>query len=166
MKECIICGEKLLKPKYMQKTCSDDCRKVHHRNKYKNLYEPRWKPEERRCTICKSKFIPKAFNQKYCNSECAKKSQDINWIMENGKKSSISSNWLKLRITTFDKYGFKCHYCGRAPQTHNVVLHIDHKIPKKHGGKNIPSNLIPACSDCNLGKSDVLLEYWKKNKSN
>lgn len=62
-----------------------------------------------------------------------------------------------LRFELLKKADFKCQYCGRGPSTHLVNLHIDHRMPKSRGGKDIPSNYVVACSDCNIGKSDRLL---------
>src|SRR5580704_10905440 len=43
-----------------------------------------------------------------------------------------------------------CRYCGRkAP---DVVLHVDHVIPRCEGGSDDESNLVTACSACNQGK--------------
>lgn len=52
---------------------------------------------------------------------------------------------LQARI---DFFGSKCWMCG-APWEH-----IDHVIPLSKGGTNWPANLRPACSSCNLRKSD------------
>jgi hypothetical protein len=55
---------------------------------------------------------------------------------------------LRFKILKRDK--FTCQYCGRkAPE---VVLHVDHKIPKSKGGTKSESNLVAACFDCNMGK--------------
>lgn len=42
-----------------------------------------------------------------------------------------------------------CVYCGRE----DGVLHADHFWPIALGGKDDASNLVPACSDCNLTKN-------------
>ena len=56
----------------------------------------------------------------------------------------------KLRFEVFKRDSFKCQYCGRsAPE---VVLHVDHIKAVARGGGNEITNLITACSDCNLGK--------------
>jgi 5-methylcytosine-specific restriction endonuclease McrA len=52
---------------------------------------------------------------------------------------------LAARIAFF---GGKCWMCG-APWEH-----IDHVKPLAKGGSNWPANLRPACSTCNLRKSD------------
>jgi len=48
----------------------------------------------------------------------------------------------------------RCEYCGlRQDQSPLAVLHIEHILPKKHGGSDDDSNLALACIDCNLFKS-------------
>lgn len=41
-------------------------------------------------------------------------------------------------------------------------IHIDHRVPRSKGGSLASSNLVVACSDCNYGKKDVLLEEHAK----
>ncbi|MEE8524944.1 MAG: HNH endonuclease [Thermoanaerobaculia bacterium] len=47
----------------------------------------------------------------------------------------------------------RCEYC-RLHQDDSplAVLHIEHIIPKKHGGSDDVENLALACIDCNLHK--------------
>lgn len=62
----------------------------------------------------------------------------------------------RLRFAVLARDGFACRYCGRtAPE---VKLHVDHVTPKADGGTDHPDNLCAACSDCNQGKSDMLLD--------
>lgn len=37
----------------------------------------------------------------------------------------------------------------------DVVLHVDHVLPKALGGADDPSNLVTACKDCNSGKTST-----------
>lgn len=61
----------------------------------------------------------------------------------------------RLRFEVFKRDSFKCRYCGRsAPE---VLLQIDHLEPVSEGGTNEILNLLTACVDCNLGKSDKRL---------
>jgi len=61
----------------------------------------------------------------------------------------------RLRFTILRRDKNRCQYCGRyAPE---VKLHLDHIIPVSKGGLSERSNLITACSDCNLGKYNTLL---------
>lgn len=61
----------------------------------------------------------------------------------------------RQRFEVFKRDGFKCAYCGRSPP--EVLLHVDHVIPKAKGGSDDPTNLVTACQDCNLGKAAVPL---------
>ena len=66
----------------------------------------------------------------------------------------------RLRFEVFKRDGFQCQYCGKkSPQ---VVLELDHIIPKKEGGGENPENLTTACFDCNRGKGKELLENFKE----
>jgi 5-methylcytosine-specific restriction endonuclease McrA len=51
-------------------------------------------------------------------------------------------------------YGGRCAYC-RGPYEH-----IDHAIPLARGGTAWPSNLVPACADCNFRKKARALWEW------
>jgi hypothetical protein len=65
---------------------------------------------------------------------------------------------LRLRFLVMKRDNFKCVKCGRSPATDpNIVLHIDHVKPWSKGGKTIFENLQTLCSNCNLGKSDLLI---------
>jgi hypothetical protein len=62
---------------------------------------------------------------------------------------------INLRFRIFHRDCFTCQYCGRsAPE---ATLHVDHVTPRSHGGDDQESNLITACQDCNLGKSDLFV---------
>lgn len=63
---------------------------------------------------------------------------------------------VKLRFQILERDSFRCQYCGRTPQD-GVKLHVDHVVPRSKGGSNDPENLVTACQDCNLGKSDRML---------
>lgn len=65
------------------------------------------------------------------------------------KRKTISK---KVRFEVFKRDSFTCQYCGKcAPE---VTLHVDHIEPVSKGGDNSLINLITACAECNLGKSD------------
>jgi 5-methylcytosine-specific restriction endonuclease McrA len=61
----------------------------------------------------------------------------------------------RLRFDVFARDSFRCVYCGRAAP--DVLLQVDHRIPKSRGGPNSFDNYVTACIDCNQGKGDVLL---------
>lgn len=62
---------------------------------------------------------------------------------------------VSLRFEVLKRDRFTCVYCGNRPP--DVVLHVDHIHPQAAGGLDDPSNLVTACSSCNLGKGDSLL---------
>jgi hypothetical protein len=56
--------------------------------------------------------------------------------------------------------GRRCEYCGfHQDQSPLAALHIEHIIPKKHGGTDNPDNLALACIDCNLHKGSNVAGY-------
>lgn len=58
----------------------------------------------------------------------------------------------RTRFEVLRRDNFSCRYCGaKAPF---VELHVDHVIPRRHGGTDDPWNLTAACVECNLGKTD------------
>ena len=62
----------------------------------------------------------------------------------------------KIRFEVFKRDGFQCAYCGKTPP--EVVLEVDHIIPKSKKGKDDINNLITSCFDCNRGKRDISLD--------
>jgi HNH endonuclease len=61
----------------------------------------------------------------------------------------------RTRFEVFKRDGFTCQYCGRKPP--EALLHVDHIIPRARGGEDESTNLVTACSECNLGKAAVPL---------
>ena len=82
------------------------------------------------------------------------------WI----QKKKENSNYNRYRILERD--GFKCKICGRSPP--EIVLHIDHWIPKARGGLDIYENLVTLCGECNISKLAQIpkypIEYIRDNK--
>ncbi len=57
------------------------------------------------------------------------------------------------RINVFQRDDFKCQYCGKKKQMHD--LNYDHVIPRKQGGKTTWDNIVAACAGshgCNSKK--------------
>ena len=60
---------------------------------------------------------------------------------------------LQLRRRVRERADDRCEYCGlHQSQSPLAALHIEHIIPKKHGGSDNFDNLALACIDCNLHK--------------
>jgi hypothetical protein len=52
--------------------------------------------------------------------------------------------------------GQRCEYCGLPEQHVPVAFHIEHIVPRQHGGSDDPDNLSYACSRCNWSKGPNL----------
>lgn len=62
-----------------------------------------------------------------------------------------------VRQRVRSRAGHRCEYCHlRQEDSPLARLHIEHIIPKKHGGTNQEQNLALACIDCNLHKGSNL----------
>jgi len=48
----------------------------------------------------------------------------------------------------------RCVSCGKMSTDHNVILHVDHILPRSLGGTEDLSNYQTLCELCNLGKSN------------
>jgi hypothetical protein len=64
------------------------------------------------------------------------------------------------RFRVLHRDGFRCMYCGKSAidgACLSVSFHADHVFPKSLGATTEDDDLLSACADCNLGKSDLLL---------
>lgn len=61
------------------------------------------------------------------------------------------------RFRIFTRDGFKCVYCGASPSD-GARLVIDHLLPYSATGKTVDENLKTACTECNSGKSAMILD--------
>lgn len=56
----------------------------------------------------------------------------------------------RQRFRVLRRCGFRCTYCGRSAL--EVVLEVDHVIPRAKGGSDDDDNYTASCFDCNRGK--------------
>jgi hypothetical protein len=96
------------------------------------------------------------------------KEMEIAWLVDQGEKKfarvaapkqgkGSRTLSLSVRFTVLRRDNYTCRYCGRrAP---NVSLQVDHFIPRSKGGAGKLSNLVTACTECNLGKSARSAEF-------
>lgn len=63
---------------------------------------------------------------------------------------------VRVRFEVFKRDSFTCQYCGKHPP--DVLLEVDHIVPRAAGGTDDITNLTTACKECNGGKSSRLLE--------
>ncbi len=130
--------------KIWKKNNSDKVRASRKKWKIKNSekvkeYQKRYRIKKRGNPICIACNTNLPYRKvKYCNDNCSR---------------SVAR--LSLRFMVLIRDNFTCQYCGRkAPE---VILHVDHIIPKSKNGKTVINNLKTACFECNLGKSNILL---------
>lgn len=73
-----------------------------------------------------------------------------------------NNGFYQLRFSVLQRDKFTCQYCGQhAP---NVILHVDHIVPKSNGGLDTLDNLQTSCAACNLGKNRTSLQETPKPK--
>ncbi|MEU5166802.1 HNH endonuclease [Streptomyces mutomycini] len=53
-----------------------------------------------------------------------------------------------------DEYDDLCAYCDEP------YSHIEHVLPLSRGGQHTASNVVPACSACNLSKGAKTPDEW------
>ncbi len=58
-----------------------------------------------------------------------------------------------MRWQVFQRDNWKCVSCGRSADN-DVILHVDHIIPRSKGGKDELDNFQTLCHVCNIGKSN------------
>jgi len=64
----------------------------------------------------------------------------------------------ELRQSVRRRAGKRCEYCRLLDWlTESGPFHVEHILPKQHGGGNEPSNLAWACSRCNSHKGTNLV---------
>lgn len=50
--------------------------------------------------------------------------------------------------------GYRCEFCRMSQSLQGASFHIEHILPRVHGGKTTLANLALACPGCNLHKAD------------
>lgn len=61
-----------------------------------------------------------------------------------------------LRELVRARAGARCEYCHLPQHFSELKFHIEHIIPRQHGGPEEAENLALACPDCNLHKGPNL----------
>jgi len=74
-----------------------------------------------------------------------------------------SDEWRELRYQAIKENGARCQCCGRSPQNHGIVLHVDHIKPRSKFPELelSASNLQILCEDCNIGKKNHDTIDWR-----
>jgi HNH endonuclease len=61
-----------------------------------------------------------------------------------------------LRESVRTRAAYLCEYCRLPQELSELRFHIEHIIPREHGGGDQADNLALACPDCNLRKGPNL----------
>lgn len=71
--------------------------------------------------------------------------------------------WRQVRYRALSLSDGCCNLCGRSKSKHNVVLHVDHVIPRSKRPELELSigNLQVLCEDCNVGKGASCVKDWR-----
>lgn len=56
--------------------------------------------------------------------------------------------------------GGRCCYCHRDAVESGAHMHLDHLVPRSHGGADVPANLATACRRCNSARQNMSLVQW------
>ena len=62
----------------------------------------------------------------------------------------------RLRQLVGQRAANRCEYCGLTQDQELLPFHVEHVIPRQHGGTDTPDNLALACHHCNLHKGPNL----------
>lgn len=90
------------------------------------------------------------------------RSKAKNWVNLNGYRAD--RQWNKI----LESFGHTCAYCGKSHYVSTLVA--EHIVPQSTISQfdvdscNLPSNIVPACSECNYGKFTHPMEMWYKHQ--
>jgi HNH endonuclease len=62
----------------------------------------------------------------------------------------------RLRQLVRQRADSRCEYCGLIQEQEPLPFHIEHIVPRQHGGTDQEGNLALACHHCNLHKGPNL----------
>jgi len=149
LKVCKVCQNTFETYYPQQKYCSHECSYKIQREKWKKKYPAWWREYTKICLACHKEFITGRYHKKFCSQKCKSEYQKRKYTHKR-----ISVHWQIL-----NRDNFRCQYCGRNPTQHGLNLVIDHIKPRADGGKTELDNLVTACEECNLAKSDRPLRH-------
>jgi 5-methylcytosine-specific restriction endonuclease McrA len=68
-------------------------------------------------------------------------------------------NRRNMRDAVIERDGDSCYYCCK-PKLKGKGAHLDHIVPRKHGGTDSIDNLVLSCPKCNTQKQSSTLESY------
>ena len=166
---CIVCEKKFYSTYKNKKCCDEVCKFKYYTLKYKEKRRSLGLLNNKKvCNYCGNEFFTDNKVINYCSDNC-RKNFKIQYYTEKCNSGYFYEKFFKkgegylgLRFRVLKRDNFRCQYCGRNPRNDkDIILEIDHIIPRKLKGQNNINNLITSCLECNQGKGDVLLEQRK-----
>lgn len=148
---CQVCGTEIVRKTVRTKWCSESCRtKARHAADpdRARLKAAQWRaanPERNRELL--ERWRSENRDRYLEQSRRASRNRQI-WKAATGDGISLRA-WLRL----IRRHHGCCAYCGEQPPA-GKPLQPDHVIPLARGGCHAEGNILPACSPCNLRKSD------------
>lgn len=134
---CKGCGVVFTPKSKKQKYHSEDCRKAYYdKTYYAKTYTDKTCPN---CGIVYSSSAPS--KQVYCSPKCREDARIKRRDAAAVSRSTEKVTYLKERVSTFERDGFKCTVCGRGPKD-GIVLDVVEE----------DTQLRTVCSDCKTGK--------------
>ena len=61
-----------------------------------------------------------------------------------------------------EHFNCQCVYCGKNYELHELTL--DHVHPKSKGGEDLTTNVVCACTQCNLDKGSSNWLQWMRDR--
>ncbi|WP_133795073.1 HNH endonuclease [Prosthecobacter fusiformis] len=61
---------------------------------------------------------------------------------------------VSLALKVRQRAGYRCEFCRMSQSLQEASFHIEHILPRVHGGETALPNLALACPGCNLHKAD------------
>lgn len=58
--------------------------------------------------------------------------------------------WRDIRRAILERDNFLCQICGLGGKSSDIILEIDHILPKSQGGGHEPENLRTLCRNCHI----------------
>ena len=118
-------------------------------------YSPKTAMYSHNCLWCGAGFRG-SMDKSYCSDSCRLNAWRAKKRGEGVASQPAVYSWGRRRFAVLSRDGFRCVYCGRG-HAEQVVLHVDHVIPRSGGGSDDVNNLVAACQECNLSKGAIPL---------
>ncbi len=101
-------------------------------------------------------------NLERAQSECRRLMYEVSKTAGRTKEARASDP--SVRQAVLEMSGSKCFYCQADLTKGEVSYHVDHLVPKAHGGPDTLRNFVASCAACNMQKSDGHVVQFMRRK--